>query len=164
YEHLFGWDPFDNAMPMATVGQQPVFADEPTTLELLSNFKPRDTVILPTQLKGIISATRDETARVLQQTVNTHEHQYVVEAKHTTMFVIAQTYYHDWKTYVDGKRVPLLRANEAFQAIEIPAGKHNVRLVYRDNWFYAGVALSGIGLLACAGILLANRKNHIDSK
>ncbi|MGZ5569388.1 MAG: YfhO family protein, partial [Limisphaerales bacterium] len=74
---------------------------------------------------------------------------------------------HNWKAFVDGKGVPVLRANEAFQAIEIPAGKHAIRFIYRSNSFYAGAALSGIGLFACAIIFRLNRKespNHIDSK
>ncbi|MDB6059376.1 MAG: hypothetical protein JWO95_3220 [Verrucomicrobiales bacterium] len=166
YERLFTWDAFDNAMPMATIGQQPIFADESTTLEVLRNFKPRDTVILPTDLKAAVSATRDTSARVQSQIVRTHEHLYDVEATRRTMLVVAQTYFHNWKAFVDGKAVPILRANEAFQAIEIPEGKHLVRFVYRDKMFYAGVAISGAGLLACAIILwlLRNQPRHSDSK
>jgi uncharacterized membrane protein YfhO len=160
YEQLFGWDTFDHALPMATIGQQPVFADEQTTLQLLQTFNPRETLVLRLDLKSSVTATRDESARLLQQRVGTHEQRYVVETKHATMFVVAQTYFHDWNAFVDGKRVPLLRANEAYQAIEVPAGKHNVRLIYRDNWFYAGVALSAIGLLACAGIFFCSSRRE----
>jgi hypothetical protein len=158
-EYLFDWQKFDNAMPLATAGQQPVFADDDATLELLRNFKPRETVILPTDLKSKVTATRDPSARVLEQKVTAHEQHYAVEASTMTMLVVAQTYFHDWKAYIDGGRVPLLRANEAYQAIEIPPGKHFVRLVYRDDLFYAGVGISGIGLLACAAMLFFNRKS-----
>lgn len=165
-QHLFAWDSSDNAMPFATVGQQPVFADETTTLELLRNFKPRETVLLPVELKNL-PAARDESARVIKQKVSTHEQRYEVEATRRTMFVVAQTYDHNWNAFVDGKGVPVLRANEAFQAIEVPAGKHAIRFVYRSNSFYAGAALSGIGLFACAVMFRLNRKespNYIDSK
>lgn len=166
YEHLFGWDAFPDAMPMATIGQQPIFADDATALELLRDFKPRDAVVLPSDLKGVVSATRDSSARVRSQSVRTHEHFYDVEATRRTMLVIAQTYFYNWKAFVDGKAVPLLRANEAFQAIEIGPGKHLVRLVYRDNMFYAGVAITGVGLLACAIILwlFRNQPRYRDSK
>ena len=38
--------------------------------------------------------------------------------------------------------MPLLQANHAFQAVEVPAGRHEVRLVYEDQQFYFGAALS----------------------
>ena len=96
----------------------------------------------------------------------THELLCDVEAMRRTMLVVAQTYFQNWKVFVDGKSVPVLRANEAFQAIEIPPGKHLVRFVYRDDMFYAGVAFSGAGLLACAIILwlTRNQPRYSDSK
>ncbi|MGZ5568358.1 MAG: hypothetical protein ACXWKG_15190, partial [Limisphaerales bacterium] len=92
-QHLFAWDTVEDSMPFATVGQQPVFADETTTLELLRNFKPRETVFLPAELKNL-PAVRDESARVIKQKVGTHEQRYEVEASRNTMFVVAQTYDH----------------------------------------------------------------------
>src|SRR5258705_3996707 len=34
-------------------------------------------------------------------------------------------------------------ANYAFQAVEIPAGRHRLLLVYRDRAFFAGAIISG---------------------
>jgi hypothetical protein len=163
-EQLFSWDTFNNAMPIATVGQQPMFADDATALELVRNFNPRQTVLLPVELKSKVNAGRDADARVIEQSIGTHEHRYEVHATHPTLFVIAQTYSQNWRAFIDGSRVPLFRANVAFQAIEIPAGKHFVRLVYRDQWFYAGLAFSAIGLLACVTMLVVFRNDHIVSK
>jgi hypothetical protein len=39
------------------------------------------------------------------------------------------------------------RANYAFQALEVPAGSHQVKLVYEDKRLLAGALLSGLGLL-----------------
>jgi uncharacterized membrane protein YfhO len=50
---------------------------------------------------------------------------------------------------VDGKAVPLWRANYAFQALEVPAGKHEVHLVYEDEAFDWGIVISLLSLLAC---------------
>jgi len=36
----------------------------------------------------------------------------------------------------------LYRANHAFQALEVPAGRHVVKLVYEDRMFEAGMAIS----------------------
>jgi uncharacterized membrane protein YfhO len=43
---------------------------------------------------------------------------------------------------VDGCSTRLWSADYGFQAIEVPAGQHQVRLVYRDLGFQAGVAIS----------------------
>jgi uncharacterized membrane protein YfhO len=55
---------------------------------------------------------------------------------------------------VDGQTVPLLRANHAFQAVAVPAGRHELVLRYRDRAFQLGAVLS-LGTLA--GLALARR-------
>jgi uncharacterized membrane protein YfhO len=62
---------------------------------------------------------------------------------------IAQAYYHPWRGYVDGRPAQLWKANYAFQALEIPAGQHVVRLVYVDNAFRGGAAISLGSLVFC---------------
>ncbi len=75
-----------------------------------------------------------------------------VDAAAPAMVVVAQAFYHPWHAYVDGARVPLARANHAFQALEVPAGQHRVELVYEDKMFHAGRVIS---LAACLGCGLA---------
>ena len=71
--------------------------------------------------------------------------------------VVAQSFYHPWQAYVGDQRVKLLRANHAFQALEVPAGRHHVTLVYRDTRFMAGCALSLSTLIATAVWLWRSR-------
>ncbi len=73
-----------------------------------------------------------------------------VDAEAATLVVVAQTYYHRWRAHVDGKPAPLLRANYAFQAVEVPAGNHQIRLAYEDRAFQIGALISGISWLVCA--------------
>ena len=54
--------------------------------------------------------------------------------------------------YVDGKPTPLWRANHAFQALEVPGGKHLVRLAYEDRGFIYGGMISLGCLLGCGAI------------
>jgi hypothetical protein len=62
---------------------------------------------------------------------------------------------HDpgWKARVDGRPVPLLRANVAFRAVRVPAGRHVVEMVYRPAAALAGLLVSGIALVALAAAL-----------
>lgn len=57
----------------------------------------------------------------------------VVEAESTTGgFVVLNDSWDDWwRVEIDGKPALLERANVAFRAVEVPAGKHSVRFVFR---------------------------------
>jgi hypothetical protein len=57
---------------------------------------------------------------------------------------------HDpgWRARVDGRTAPLLRANVAFRAVAVPAGRHAVEMVYRPTVAIAGLVVSGITLAA----------------
>jgi uncharacterized membrane protein YfhO len=75
------------------------------------------------------------------------------------MVVVAQTYYHNWKAYVDGQPVRVWRANHAFQAIDIAAGQHLIRFVYEDTAFRIGMMISFVSLVLCVvGCFLLKQK------
>lgn len=62
--------------------------------------------------------------------------------------VLLDSYYPGWVGYVDGHRAPVWRANYAFRAVEIPAGRHRVEFRYRPLSLYVGLALTIISLTA----------------
>lgn len=56
--------------------------------------------------------------------------------------VISQTAWPGWRAYIDGRRVRTLRANHAFLAVYVPAGRHQIRLRYLPQSFVAGRTIS----------------------
>jgi hypothetical protein len=52
--------------------------------------------------------------------------------------VVSQTAWRGWRAYVDDRPVKLARANHAFLAFHVPAGRHRVRLVYLPRSFVIG--------------------------
>lgn len=70
---------------------------------------------------------------------------------------VSDAYYPGWKAYIDGKNVPIYRANLAFRAVYVPKGHHSVLFVYRPLSFYVGFCLSMIGLLAVFFLLFISR-------
>jgi uncharacterized membrane protein YfhO len=86
-----------------------------------------------------------------------------VEAQEPSFVVVSQTYYHDWRAFVDGQSTPLLRANYAFQAVQVSAGKHRVRLIYKDQMFEIGAAISASALFVSVIFLITSarqKKTH----
>jgi uncharacterized membrane protein YfhO len=114
------------------------------TLEtvLAAGFDPVHTVCLSDVYRGQIAVTNGGKARILGTRFSAQRVEAEVEAESPSMVVVAQAFYHPWQAYVGDQRVKLLQANHAFQALEVPAGRHRVALVYRDTRFKAGCALS----------------------
>jgi hypothetical protein len=70
-----------------------------------------------------------------------------VVAETNGYLVLLDSYYPGWRAYVDGKPAEILRANYAFRAVRVPAGKHQVEFVYRPPSFYAGLSLTSLALI-----------------
>lgn len=62
--------------------------------------------------------------------------------------VISDAAWKGWRAFVDGKAVPVARANAAFLAVHVAAGRHDVRVEYRPWSFVIGAWLSVSTLLA----------------
>jgi uncharacterized membrane protein YfhO len=65
-----------------------------------------------------------------------------VEATEPALVVHAQSYCHNWRAWAGKERVPLVQANHAFQAVQVPAGRHEITFVYEDRAFYCGAIVS----------------------
>jgi hypothetical protein len=148
---IFAWQERKSFLPLATAGQQPVFIGDAETLKKLdsSDFDPRHTVYLPLSARGEVTVTNASEAKIISQQFAAQRAQLTVEAPAPALVVIAQAFYHNWHAFVDGKPVSILRANRAFQALEIPAGQHEVVLRYEDRAFRIGTAVSVLTLLGC---------------
>jgi hypothetical protein len=146
------WVSRDSFLPMITTGQKPVFVSDAETMNTLisDHFEPLRTVYLPLEARVHVRVSDQAMARIVSSQFSPHHLEIEVEAEAQTMVVVAQAYYHPWHAYVDGEPTRLWRANYAYQALEVPPGKHQVRLVYEDHMFWGGVLLSLAALLACS--------------
>jgi len=155
------WQPRASPMPLLTAGQKPLFADGVAALQMLTNadFQPRREVYLPTEAKPFITAGRTAAAELSPVSYSAQRIETRVNAAAPTLVVVAQTYYPCWRGYVDGRPVRVWPANYAFQALEVPAGSHEVKLVYEDRRFYLGAIISLVTLAGCLGFC-AFRRRH----
>ncbi|MGD0252704.1 MAG: hypothetical protein ABSC01_08400 [Verrucomicrobiota bacterium] len=148
---IFHWQARPTFLPLVTTGQKPVFLDNADTLRALTqpDFDESKVVFLPPEAKSFVTVTNQTVARVLKSHFGTQSVDIEVEASAPSLVVVAQTWYHGWRADVDGNPARLLRANHAFQAIEILEGRHRVQLIYRDRAFEIGAVVSLLALLAC---------------
>ena len=148
---IFAWQERKSYLPLATAGQQPIFANTAETMRQLgsTNFDPRHTVCLPLSERRKVTVTNGCDAKVIVQQFGAQSAHLTVQAPAAALVVIAQAYYHDWHAFVDGRPVPLLRANHAFQAVEVPGGRNEITLRYVDWMFRLGAVISTLTLLGC---------------
>ena len=72
--------------------------------------------------------------------------------------VLTDQFAPGWTATVDGEPAEVLRANHAFRAVRVPAGRSTVRFVYRPDALYRGAAVSGAALLALVLLSLRARR------
>jgi len=83
-------------------------------------------------------------------TVQKYENQSVslyVHANVPGKVVLNDIYYPGWKAYINGKEVEIVRSNDIFRAVAVPAGKHTVRFEYKPSGLKKGAAVSFLTLL-----------------
>ncbi len=149
--NLVTWTPRPTFLPVVTVGQKPVFADKAESLDALfgMGFEPKKEVYLPLEARGQVNAGQAPAAKATVTHFSAHRLAVGVEADAPAMLVVAQLFYPSWHAYVDEAHVPLWRANYAFQAVQVPPGKHQVNLVYEDEAFRYGTRISLASLATC---------------
>lgn len=73
--------------------------------------------------------------------------------------VLSDAWDPGWRVRVDGRVVPLLRANLGFRAVAVPAGDHRVQMVYRPRALVPGLLLTAAATLLCLLVIAATARS-----
>ena len=76
-----------------------------------------------------------------------------VDATADALLVQNDTFFPGWKATVDGRSVPVVRANFLFRGIAVPRGHHTIRIFYEAPGARVGTLASGFGCLLICGLL-----------
>ena len=143
------WTPRPTARPLITGGQQAKLVPADDILSFISSasYEPSKTVFLDAQTTGVTATNETSTCKILDPDVTLNRISFTTITTNNTMVTISETYYHWWHASIDGKPLPLYKANHAFQALQIPPGKHKVLIVYQDRLMLAGFIISALTAL-----------------
>ncbi|MGN6391453.1 MAG: hypothetical protein ACTHM9_04265 [Gemmatimonadales bacterium] len=61
--------------------------------------------------------------------------------------IVGETWYPDWHATVDGKEVPVLRADHALLSVVLPSGAREVRLWFASSTYPRGKLVTAVALL-----------------
>ena len=104
----------------------------------------------------VLYDTNDEDARItiLRRRSNEVELK-LIDLPEPRILTFLDANYPGWRAYVDGSPVPILLANDAFKAVVVPEGTHDVRFVYRCRSLYTGLGISTVTVLGIGALFLA---------
>ena len=105
------------------------FVNGPTEeMKALNNFNPRDTAIIDNSYKNIVTGftPADSLANIKQTAFDNMAIKYESNSNTANVAVFSEIFYKDWNAYIDGKKVPIAKANYVLRALVIPAGKHSI--------------------------------------
>ena len=103
----------------------------------------------------LLKDTADENAHIFinNRTPNTVEVT-LKDLPESRMLVFVDSWYPGWHARLDGNEVPILKANDAFKAIMVPAGTHDVTFAFRPALFYIGLIASFAAFSGFIGLLV----------
>lgn len=77
-----------------------------------------------------------------------------VETERDGLLVISEQAYPGWRAWLDGREVPLVRADVILQALVVPAGRHHVEMRFDPLSVKIGLAMALLTVLVSGGWLL----------
>ena len=108
----------------------------PTRLNALTrpDFDGGKIVFLPPETKSSVTVSNQTFRQNLEFKIRKPNRGCEVEAHRPSLVVVAQTYYHDWQRGYGRPCQRLCCARiVAFQAVQVPAGRHQIHLAYRGS-------------------------------
>lgn len=110
-------------------------------------FDPRREVLVPADAQGLPGGEGFE-GRVRELERRSDRIVFDVETSGEGLVVAVEAWAPEWRAEVDGRPAAVLRANTAFRAVRVPAGRHRVEMAYRPGSVRLGLAVTSVSVLA----------------
>jgi hypothetical protein len=133
------------------------YVDGPVNeMKALDNFDPKDTAVIDDFFKSIIGAftAPDSSASIKQVAFDNMAIKYESNNSSAHLAVFSEIFYKDWNAYIDGKKVPIAKANYVLRALVVPAGKHTIDFKFEPAVFNTSYKISQVSAWLLLAILL----------
>ncbi len=126
-------------------------------MKALNNFNPKDTAVIDISYKSIITGfmPADSNASIKQTAFDNMAITYQTNSTVANVAVFSEIFYKDWNAYIDGKKVPIAKADYVLRALQVPAGKHTIDFKFEPFVFNFSLLLSALSTWLLIAILLA---------
>lgn len=123
-------------------------------IESLSNFDPLGIAYVHKEFSDYIQERSfDKNGSIELTDYKPNELVYRYQSNSEQFAVFSEVWYgpgKGWKSFIDGKEVPHIRANYILRAMKLPAGNHEIRFVFEPDTLRLGTTISWI----CSVIIL----------
>lgn len=127
-------------------------------LEGLGKVSPRHVALVDEKFKQALgdpsTVSADSTAHVTLLSYEPNELNYEVNSSKGGVVVFSEIYYPGWTAKMDGQDIPIGRADYVLRAVQAPAGKHHIEMVFKPSSITTTETIAWISL-ALLMLLLA---------
>jgi hypothetical protein len=126
-------------------------ADE--EMDSLATFNPKTTAWIDARYKNMTTfkTSSDTSARIMLSKYHPDRMEYTTSASQDGFAVFSEIWYkgnEDWKAFIDGKEVPMVRVNYLLRGLSIPSGSHQIVFVFKPAMYYDSLIITRVaGLL-----------------
>lgn len=132
-------------------------ADE--EIEALGNNNLENTAIVDNRFAPELEGKnfeKDSTSSIILNSYAPNKLVYNYNSSLEQLVVFSEIYYSKgWNAYIDGEKVPYLRANYILRALAVPAGQHNIEFKFEPRIWVTGERISFAGSLLLILLLIA---------
>ena len=125
-------------------------------MKALNDFNPADTAIVDNSFKNIVTgfAPADSNATIKQTAFDNMAIKYESNSNAANLAVFSEIFYKDWNAYIDGKPMPIAKANYVLRALVIPAGKHTIDFKFEPKVFNTSYTITMVSNWLLFAILI----------
>ena len=158
----------DDAEPRASVVPSWLVVEDGTSAldaVLAPGFDSAEVAVLESE-PGHIQSVAGPAGSATYQEVSPEDVRIRAEAAVPSILVVRNAWDDGWSATLDGRAVPVLRADAFLQGIAIPAGSHDVRLTYREPAIGRGLALSALvwlGFLVALAVVVLRARGGLSA-
>jgi hypothetical protein len=150
----------DRALPRAALRFRARCADDASAPRLIRGhaLDLREEVLLAGCTTPPATGPADAAASVQIRGYGLTRVQLATASESAGWLVLTDTWFPGWRARLDGAETTLWRADHAFRAVWVPAGRHQIEMRYEPTSLRVGAALSALAAAGVLALLIGRRR------